>query len=199
MIQPKRFGKLIVVCGPMFAGKTTELARYKTRADYGGLKTEMFRPKADTRSDGIETHDGVKVRGLVNWRTEWASSHQGSLKPGVKFVGIDEAQFFGHHMVEDAVAWARRGLTVVAAGLDLTFEGKPFGPMPELMAQATEVIKLTSVCHVCKSTEATMTFRRGSDRRLVLVGAESSYEARCRVCWWEGMEQKRFTWDTPKS
>lgn len=194
MIQPKRFGKLIVVCGPMFAGKTTELARYVTRAHFGRLQTELFRPKADTRTPSIQTHEGAEVRGRVLHLTEWKLSCRNDLRAGTKLVGIDEAQFFTEQMVRDAVDWAREGLTVVAAGLDLTFEGKPFGPMPSLMAQATEVIKLTSVCARCKSTEATMTFRKGQDRALVLVGASDEYEARCRVCWWEGMEQKRFVW-----
>lgn len=187
----KRVGRLTVCCGPMYAGKSTELLRHQRRARLGGLKTLVIRSKTDTRNPGmVRTHDDEKIVSDT-YTTDWTHTLRDAVKPGVRFIGIDEAQFFTQRTVEDVCLWVRQGITVVAAGLDLTFDGMPFGIMPALMAHANEVVKLTAVCQRCKSSEGTHTFRTGRERGLILVGAQAHYEARCAVCWAEGRAAQR--------
>jgi len=184
---PKRVGYLTVVCGPMYAGKTTELARHQRRARLGNLKTVIFRSKTDTRYAGlVTTHDATQIDSETI-TTDWEQSHRDDIKSGVRFIGLDEAQFFPSRMISDVLHWVQQGITVVAAGLDLTFDGMPFGVMPALMAHANEVVKLTAVCQRCKSQEGTRTFRTSGETSLVLVGAQAHYEARCAACWHEGL------------
>lgn len=179
-------GGLTVITGGMFAGKTEELIRLVRRAMHARRKVQVFKSALDTRceTEVIRTHDGVHFRSLAVGDSLTLNDR---LEPGVEVVGIEEVQFFDEGVVGLCERLADRGVAVIAAGLDQDFRGQPFGFMPRLLAVADNVLKLHAICKRC-GREASRTQRlidgrpASWDDPIVLVGAEESYEARCRRC-----------------
>lgn len=183
MQQP---GRLEVVCGSMFSGKTEELIRRVKRAQIARQTVQVFKPAIDTRysTEEVASHDGVRALALpVNTAAQIAAS----IAPDTTVVAIDEIQFFDAAIVQLCEELAERGLRVIVAGLDQDFRGEPFGPLPSLMAKAESVDKLQAICVVCgQAASRTQRLIDGRpalyDDPIILVGAQEAYEARCRQC-----------------
>ncbi|GAB1345777.1 thymidine kinase [Cloacibacterium normanense] len=170
----KQSGWMEVICGSMFSGKTEELIRRLRRAEMAGQKVEIFKPKIDTRYDEEEvvSHNHNKIRS-----TPVESSNEILLLGSTcDVVGIDEAQFFDDGIVEVANQLANNGIRVVIAGLDMDFLGRPFGPMPNLMATAEYVTKVHAICKTTGNL-ANYSMRTSSSKDLVQLGETDSYEA----------------------
>ncbi len=170
----KQSGWMEVICGSMFSGKTEELIRRLRRAEMAGQKVEIFKPKIDTRYDEEEvvSHNHNKIRS-----TPVESSNEILLLGSTcDVVGIDEAQFFDEGIVEVANQLANNGIRVVIAGLDMDFLGRPFGPMPFLMATAEYVTKVHAICKTTGNL-ANYSMRTSSSKDLVQLGETDSYEA----------------------
>ncbi|MBX3112488.1 MAG: thymidine kinase [Fimbriimonadaceae bacterium] len=182
----KRPGEITVVCGSMFAGKTEELIRRARRALYAQKKVQVFKPAIDRRFDAVRivSHMGVSLESTpVSGVDELVSL----VRPDTDVVVVEECQFFDDRIVDAVVAWADGGKEVVAAGLDQDFRRMPFGPMPQLLALADEVVKLRAICIRCGALAShTQRLVDGKpakwDDPIVLVGATEAYEARCRRC-----------------
>ena len=180
-------GKLEVITGCMFSGKSEELIRRLKRAQIAKQKILVFKPEIDNRYSalGIISHSGFKIEAKPV-KDPFEILEISIQQPEVKVIGIDESQFFDSEtlpsIVEDLLEQEKR---IIVAGLDMDFRGEPFGPMPNLMAMADEVLKLHAICMVC-GNDATMTQRiiNGKPARYddptILIGAEEKYEARCR-------------------
>lgn len=164
----------------MFSGKTEELIRRLNRARIARLKVEIFSPKADTRyrEDAIVSHN---ANSIPSTPVENASSIL-LLASDVKVIGIDEAQFFDDELPDVCNTLANKGVRVIVAGLDMDFRGRPFGPMPRMMAIADSVTKLNAVCVKC-GNPAMYSYRLAPDESQVLLGEKESYEPRCRNCY----------------
>lgn len=179
----ERAGRIEVIAGPMFAGKTEELLRRVRRAVIGGRRVEVFTHALDTRGQGrIASHAGLDFPSRA---APSAAVIAEQVKADTDLVAVDEAHFFGSDLVPVANELANRGLLVVVAGLDVTFAGQPFEPLPSLMAVAERVDKLTAVCTVC-GADAVFHERvrpaSATDTELVPehVGGSEKYQARCR-------------------
>jgi thymidine kinase len=170
----------------MFSGKTEELIRLLRRAMHARKRVQVFKSALETRSDTtiIRTHDGICFNALA---VPDARTLESLLEPGVQVIGIEEVQFFDAAIVPLCQRLADRGIQVIAAGLDQDFRGLPFGIMPTLMALADNVLKLHAICKVCGG-EASRTQRlvdgrpAAWDEPTILIGADDTYEARCRRC-----------------
>ncbi len=176
--RKERIGWIEVVCGSMFSGKTEELIRRLRRARIARQRVEIFKPALDTRfaEDAVVSHDENAIPS-----TPVDTASQILLLVGdADVVGIDEAQFFDSELVSVAQQLARDGRRVVIAGLDTDYLGRPFEPMPQLMAVAEYVSKLHAVCMVC-GAPANHSQRLVADGHRVLIGAKESYEPRCRL------------------
>jgi thymidine kinase len=179
-----RVGRIEVVCGPMFSGKSEELLRRLKRARIAKKKYQLFKPAIDDRYSETEvvSHSGERLECQV-LHTSLHLSDQYNLDLDTEIVAFDEAQFFGVQLLSLATSLANMGKRVIIAGLDMDSRGKPFGPMPSLMAVAEEVLKLTAVCEACGES-ATHTYRKTNEEEgQVLVGAGEHYQARCRDHW----------------
>jgi len=177
-------GWIEVICGSMFSGKTEELIRRLNRARIANLKVEIYKPAIDKRYHDTEvvSHNSNAVAS-----TPVPSSLNILLMcQDADVVGIDEAQFFDAEIVYVCETLAQRGVRVIVAGLDMDYLGKPFGPMPALMAIAEYVTKVNAICMVCGDL-ATHSFRKTSDNSQVMLGEKDTYEARCRYCFNDGM------------
>jgi thymidine kinase len=177
-------GRIEVITGPMFSGKSEELIRRMKRAGIAKLRVACFKPDLDARyhRTAIASHSAQTLEALTVANVAELKAVLMPLIEMVDVVGVDEAQFFDETLVRMATELVRLGKRVILAGLDMTFAGEPFGPIPELLAIADEVVKLSEVCMRC-GAPAIHTQRLGSDRSLVLVGAAGVYEARCRACF----------------
>jgi thymidine kinase len=177
--QRKR-GWVEVICGSMFSGKTEELIRRLKRAQFAKQKVEIFKPRIDTRYHELKvvSHNGVEIMSTP----VPSSSNILLLANEVDVVGIDEAQFFDNELPYVCNELARRGVRVIVAGLDLDYTGKPFGPMPELMAGAEYVTKVHAICMECGEL-AYVSHRKTNHQDLVLLGETDSYEPLCRTCF----------------
>ena len=173
-------GSIEVICGSMFSGKTEELIRRLRRAQIAKLNVEIFKPKTDTRYDenSVVSHD---LNSIQSTPVENAASIL-LLSSNTEVVGIDEAQFFDDQLPDVCNTLANRGIRVIIAGLDMDFQGKPFGPMPELMSIAEVVNKVHAVCLQCGGP-ATYSFRTVPSESKILLGEKESYEPRCRTCF----------------
>ncbi|NLX10287.1 MAG: thymidine kinase [Chloroflexi bacterium] len=177
-------GRVEVICGSMFSGKTEELIRRVRRATIAKRHVQVFKPDIDTRYSiqRVTSHNGQDFHAIPV-----KSAHElwDRVEPETTVIAIDEAQFFDPGIVAVAERLADRGLRVIVAGLDMDFRGEPFGPMPLLMSCADEVQKLHAIC-VCCGEEASRTQRlvNGEPANyhdpIIMVGASESYEARCR-------------------
>ena len=180
-------GWIEVICGSMFSGKTEELIRRINRAKIANLKVEIFKSVVDTRYHETEivSHNSNSIQS-----TPVSSSLNILLMmQDADVIGIDEAQFFDNEIVYVCETLAQKGVRIIVAGLDMDYLGKPFGPMPGLMAIAEYVTKVNAICMVCGDL-ATHTYRKTSDNSLVMLGEKDSYEARCRKCFNDGMKTK---------
>jgi thymidine kinase len=174
-------GAVEVITGSMFSGKTEELIRRLKRAILARQRVQAFKPRIDNRYDPtrIVSHEALAVDAIA---VATSASLEERVDPQTQVVAIDEAQFFDRGIVEVCERLANRGVRVIAAGLDQDYLGRPFPPMPELMAIAEEVTKVHAVCSVCGSP-ASRSQRLISEATTVLVGGAESYEARCRTCF----------------
>ncbi|MDR0692584.1 MAG: thymidine kinase [Prevotellaceae bacterium] len=176
----KNPGWIEVICGSMFSGKTEELIRRLRRAKFASQRVEIFKPILDVRYSETEvvSHDDHTIRS-----TPVESSGSILLLTGeVEVVGIDEAQFFDNHLVEICKELADRGIRVIVAGLDMDYLGKPFGPMPHLMAMAEYVTKVHAICVRCGNL-AHHSHRLTDNNRLVVLGEKDTYEPLCLHCF----------------
>ena len=181
-------GWIEVICGPMFSGKSEELIRRLRRAMIARKRVEVFKPTIDNRysDDEIVSHGDSRMKSVVvkdageiidrmDWRTE--------------VVGIDEGNFMGDKLVEVAQRLADSGKQVIIAGLDTDYMGRPFVPMPDLLAHAESITKTLAICMRCGNPAKHTQRLRGSDE-LIVVGAEGMYEARCRRCFEPGIPKQ---------
>lgn len=177
---PTHTGWIEVICGSMFSGKSEELIRRLRRSEIAKQKIQVFKPKIDNRYDdnAVVSHTSLRIDGVA------VSNAQDILlmvEPDTKVVGIDEIHFFDQHITAVCNQLADRGHRIICAGLDKDYRGKPFGPMPHLMAVAEYVTKTMAVCVVC-GDPANMSQRLTANTDLVSIGATDQYEARCRKC-----------------
>jgi thymidine kinase len=174
-------GWIEVVCGPMFSGKSEELIRRLRRAEIARQRVQIFKPGIDQRysDDHIVSHSELKIRseGVKN-----ASEVMSRVDLRTEVIGVDEAQFLGMEMIEVAVRLGDMGKRVIIAGLDTDYLGRPFHPMPELLAIADEITKTLAICVQC-GNPAKHTQRLVASEDLIVVGAAGMYEARCRRCF----------------
>ena len=176
----KKSGSVEVICGSMFSGKTEELIRRLRRAQFAGQKIAIFKPKLDVRysEDNVVSHDLKSVPSTaIKNPTEIFL-----MDSDVRVVGIDEAQFFDDSLIKVVQTLANRGVRVIVAGLDTDYMGKPFGPMPALMAVAEEVQKVHAICVKCGNL-ANHSHRLTKDQNLVVLGEKDVYEPLCRDCY----------------
>jgi thymidine kinase len=179
-IRGERRGWIEVICGSMFSGKTEELIRRLKRVKIANLKVEIFKPVVDTRYDEtkIVSHDTTAIHS-----TPIDNSQKILLmSQGVDVIGIDEAQFFDDQLPNVCDELAYRGIRVIVAGLDMDFQGNPFGQMPYILAKADYVTKLHAICMQCGNM-ANYSYRKIANEEQVMLGATDVYEPRCRVCY----------------
>ncbi len=175
-----------VICGSMFSGKTEELIRRMKRAQFARQTVEIFKPLVDTRysEEDVVSHDMNSIR----CTPVESSSNLLLLADGVDVIGIDEAQFFDDGIIEVCNELANRGSRVIIAGLDMDFQGKPFGPMPGLMATAEYVTKVHAVC-VRTGNLAHYSYRKTADEKQVMLGEKQEYEPLSRAAFNEAMKK----------
>lgn len=182
-----RRGRVEVICGSMFSGKTEELIRRMKRAKFARQKVEIFKPTIDVRysEEEVVSHEGNSILSTP------VDSSASILLMGQEsdVVGIDEAQFFDEHIVEVCNELANRGIRVIVAGLDLDFKGNPFGPMPALCAIADEVTKVHAICVRCGAL-AYVSHRIVAGEKQVLLGEKMEYEPLCRECYAQALKEK---------
>lgn len=180
-------GWIEVVCGSMFSGKTEELIRRVNRAAIAKQVVHIFKPAVDTRyhEEKVVSHNAnsiistpVKTAGEI---TQYVGKNE--------VIAIDEAQFFDNSLIDVCVELANAGHRIIVCGLDMDFMGKPFEPMPQLMAIAEYVTKLHAICVKC-GEPALYSYRLSASEEQVLLGETDSYEARCRKCYQKGMSSR---------
>lgn len=178
--ETHRPGRIEVVCGSMFSGKTEELIRRMKRAKFAKQKVEIFKPSLDTRYSDVDvvSHDQHSIPSTPID----SSSTIALLSSDIDVVGIDEAQFLDDGVVDVCNDLANRGVRVIVAGLDMDFLGKPFGPMPALCAIADEVTKVHAICVKCGAL-AYISHRLVANDKRVLLGEQMEYEPLCRECY----------------
>lgn len=184
--ENKKQGCIEVVCGSMFSGKTEELIRRLRRAQFANQKIAIFKPQIDTRYSDVEvvSHDSHKIESVpIKDAAEMLD-----VPEGTQVVGIDEAQFFGPNLVEVCQTLANRGIRVIAAGLDTDYLGKPFGPIPALLAVAEDVQKVHAICVKCGAL-ANHSHRLSRSHKLVVLGEKDVYEPLCRECFNKALEE----------
>jgi thymidine kinase len=175
-----------VITGSMFSGKTEELIRRLRRAIYARRSVQVFKHALETRSDltEIRSHNGIPYEAVAVSTSEELLE---KVQPATDLVAVEEAQFFDEGIVDACRRLADSGYGVIVAGLDMDFRGEPFGPMPMLLAEADEVVKLRAICARC-GRDASRSQRlidgkpAPTSAPTILVGAQESYEARCRHC-----------------
>ncbi len=178
----KRKGWIEVICGSMFSGKTEELIRRLKRAKIAQQKVEIFKPEVDRRYDdeAVVSHDENQIHSTP----VPASANIPLLVNDEDVIGIDEAQFFDQELVGVCNQLANQGMRVIVAGLDMDFQGKPFGPIPALLATAEYVTKVHAICVKCGNL-ANHSHRINHNEELVMLGETDSYEPLCRSCFYQ--------------
>ena len=184
----KKSGCIEVICGSMFSGKTEELIRRLKRAQFAKQKIATFKPTVDKRYSDLDvvSHDShsISCTPIKN------PARMLQIDSDVEVVGIDEAQFFDESLVEVAQALADRGIRVIVAGLDTDYLGKPFGPIPGLMAIAEDVQKVHAICVKCGNL-ANHSHRLSDSRKLVVLGETDIYEPLCRDCYNKAIAEEK--------
>ena len=180
-LSGERRGFIEVICGSMFSGKTEELIRRLKRVKIANLSVEIFKPKIDKRyhEQNIISHDenAIISTPIDNSQTILL------LAQNVDVIGIDEAQFFDDQLPDVCDQLALRGVRVIVAGLDMDYQGRPFGQMPNLLAKADFITKLHAICVKCGNI-ANYSYRKTSVNNLVVLGEKDLYEPRCRTCYY---------------
>lgn len=176
-------GWIEVICGSMFSGKTEELIRRLKRAQIANQRIEIFKPAIDTRyhETDVVSHDESRIRSTP----VTASQNILLLAEDAEVIGIDEAQFFDAELPNVAEALAAKGVRVIVAGLDMDFQGQPFGPIPALLAKADYITKLHAICVACGSI-ANYSYRKTAEEAKLVLGEKDKYEPRCRRCYHQG-------------
>lgn len=178
--EGRQQGWIEVICGSMFSGKTEELIRRLKRAEFANQKLLLFKPETDNRHEGntVVSHKGSSLDGQVIKNAGQALD----IWKNERIVAFDEAQFFDQEIVEVCRQLAKKGVRVICAGLDMDFQGNPFGPMPQLLATAEYVTKVHAICVSCGNL-AYISHRTVAGTEQVLVGALKQYEPLCRGCY----------------
>lgn len=176
-------GWIEAISGSMFSGKTEELIRRLKRAHIANKKVEIFKPSVDNRYDiaKVVSHDSNSIRSTPVLLSENILL----LAEGIDVVGIDEAQFMDSGMPQVCEQLAQKGIRVIVAGLDMDFEGKPFGPVPHLLAIADYITKVHAICVSCGDI-AHFSYRTSPEKSKILIGEKHNYEPRCRTCYYKG-------------
>jgi thymidine kinase len=194
---PKQAGRLTIYAGPMMSGKTTALIAELQDSLEDGNRVLVIKPSIDNRfsDEDVISHDGVSLQkhtGHFVHRIQTDSFPSQELLTNIDVLLVDEIQFFGPHFPEKIEEVLLSGIDVIAVGLDLDSEGKPFKIMPELLSIANSVFKLVGICSVCGEVTATRTFRKlsASSTEQVLIGGAETYEPRCLTHWVQGQEEK---------
>ena len=184
----EQFGWIEVICGSMFSGKTEELIRRLRRAQFAKQKIEIFKPAVDLRYDSelVTSHDQNQSPSTP----VPAAANIPILADGCDVVGIDEAQFFDNEIVQVCNDLANSGVRVIVAGLDMDYQGNPFGPMPALMATAEYVTKVHAIC-TRTGNLAHYSFRTSSDQNLVHLGEKESYEPLSRASFYKAKQKSK--------
>lgn len=183
-------GWIEVICGPMFSGKSEELMRRLRRAMIARKRVQVFKPIIDDRY----SHNEIVSHGDIRMRSEVVSSAIEVVKMldwRTQVVGIDEANFMGPDLIKVAEQLADSGKQVILAGLDTDFMGRPFSPIPELLAHAESITKTLAICMRC-GNPAKHTQRLVESEDLIVVGAAGMYEARCRRCFEPGIPKQEY-------
>lgn len=186
--QHQKSGWIEVICGSMFSGKTEELIRRLKRAEFAKQRVEIFKPTVDTRyaEREVVSHNQNSISSTP---VEYSSAIL-LLADDCDVVGIDEAQFFDDGIVDVANALANQGKRVIVAGLDMDFKGRPFGPMPNLLATAEYITKVHAIC-VRTGNLANYSHRKIDSERLVELGETSEYEPLSRSAFWEEFNKQK--------
>ena len=184
----RRLGRIEVVCGSMFSGKTEELIRRLRRAQFAKQRVEIFKPAIDVRysEEDVVSHDQNHIPSTP---IESSASIL-LLSSNIDVVGIDEAQFLDAGLPDVCNELANRGVRVIIAGLDMDFRGVPFGPMPALCAIADDVTKVHAICVRCGAL-AYVSHRILAGARRILLGETQEYEPLCRECYQKALEEKK--------
>lgn len=185
--ETHRPGRIEVVCGSMFSGKTEELIRRLKRAKFAKQKVEIFKPSIDTRYSEVDvvSHD----RHSIQSTPVDSSVSIAKLSAGIDVVGIDEAQFLDDGLVDVCNELANQGVRVIVAGLDMDFQGQPFGPIPALCSVADEVTKVHAICVKCGAL-AYISHRLVANDNRVLLGEQAEYEPLCRECYRKSLNKE---------
>ncbi|MFL2596594.1 MAG: thymidine kinase [Flavobacteriaceae bacterium] len=183
----EQFGWIEVICGSMFSGKTEELIRRLKRSQFANQKIEIFKPSIDLRYEDemIISHDQNQIQST----SVPAAANISILADGCDVVGIDEAQFFDNEIIQVCNHLANSGIRVIVAGLDMDYQGNPFGPMPGLMATAEYVTKVHAVC-TRSGNLANYSYRISADKSLVHLGEKESYEPLSRASFFKAYNNK---------
>ncbi|WP_019967004.1 thymidine kinase [Segatella maculosa] len=186
--EAHRPGRIEVVCGSMFSGKTEELIRRMKRAKFAKQRVEIFKPTVDTRysDEDVVSHD----QNAIHSTPIDASGAILLLASDIDVVGIDEAQFLDDGLVDVCNELANRGVRVIIAGLDMDYKGVPFGPIPALCAIADEVTKVHAICVRCGAL-AYVSHRLVNNDHRVLLGEKEEYEPLCRDCYQKALKEER--------
>jgi thymidine kinase len=181
-------GWIEVICGPMFSGKSEELMRRIRRSQIARKRVQVFKPAIDTRYavDDIVSHGQIRMKSEP---VENAAGILSRLDSRTEVIGIDESNFFGPKLVDVATRLADFGKQVVIAGLDTDYTGRPFPPMPELLALGESITKMLAICVQC-GNPAKHSQRLSDSEDLIVVGAAGVYEARCRRCFEPGIPRQ---------
>ena len=183
--ERRRQGRIEVICGSMFSGKTEELIRRMKRAKFARRKVEIFKPAIDTRysEEDVVSHDKNAIHSTpIN-----SSGNILLLASDIDVVGIDEAQFLDEGLIDICNQLANNGVRVIVAGLDMDFKGVPFGPIPALCAIADQVTKVHAICVKCGAL-AYVSHRLVDNNHRVMLGEQLEYEPLCRECYKKAME-----------
>ena len=186
--EKKQFGWIEVICGSMFSGKTEELIRRLRRTQFANQKIEIFKPIVDLRYDDgmITSHDQNQIQSP----SVPAAANIPILADGCDVVGIDEAQFFDTEIIQVCNDLANSGVRVIVAGLDMDFQGNPFGPMPRLMATAEYVTKVHAIC-ARTGNLANYSYRISADKSLIHLGEKESYEPLSRSAFSKATDDQK--------
>jgi len=192
--EAHRPGRIEVVCGSMFSGKTEELIRRLRRAQFARQKVEIFKPAIDIRysDEDVVSHD---QKHIMSTPIDTSASIL-LLSSDCDVVGIDEAQFFDMGLVDVCNELANRGIRVIIAGLDMDYKGVPFGPMPSLCAIADDVTKVHAICVKCGNL-AYVSHRTVEGSQRVLLGETQEYEPLCRECYQKAITEEKAKQNTP--
>lgn len=186
--ESHRPGRIEVVCGSMFSGKTEELIRRMKRAKFAKQRVEIFKPAMDVRYsvEDVVSHD---QNSIPSTPIDTSSSIL-LLASNIDVVGIDEAQFLDQGLIDVCNQLANKGVRVIVAGLDMDFQGKPFGPIPGLCAIADEVVKVHAICVKCGAL-AYISHRLVDNDKRVLLGEKQTYEPLCRECYQRALQEEQ--------